>query len=88
MAQWLVSMRVQVRSLASLSGLRIRHCCELWCGSQMWLRFQVAVAVAHRLAATSLIGPLAWELPCVTCAALKRQKGINKKQKTKKLLGI
>ena len=24
-------MRMQVQSLASLSGLRIQHCCELWC---------------------------------------------------------
>ena len=34
-AQWkrteLGTMRTQVRSLASLSGLRIRHCRELWC---------------------------------------------------------
>jgi len=37
-AQWLtnplVSMRMQVRSPASLSGLRIQHCRELWCRSQ------------------------------------------------------
>ena len=39
-------MRMQVRSLASLSGLRIQPCCELWCWSQMWLRSGVAVAVA------------------------------------------
>ena len=36
----------EVRSLASLSGLRIRHCCELWCRSQTKLRSYVAVAVA------------------------------------------
>ena len=42
---WLVSMRMQVQSLASLSGLRIWCCCELWCRSQMWLRSGVAVAV-------------------------------------------
>ena len=35
-----------VRSLASLGGLRIQHCCELWCRSQTWLGFDVAVAVA------------------------------------------
>ena len=28
---WLGSMSTQVWSLASLSGFRIRHCCELWC---------------------------------------------------------
>ena len=30
----------------SFSGLRIRHCCELWCRSQTWLGSWVAVAVA------------------------------------------
>ena len=28
-----------------LSGLRIWHCHELWCSSQMWLRSGVAVVV-------------------------------------------
>ena len=31
------SMRIRVRFLASLSGLRIRHSRELWCRSQTWL---------------------------------------------------
>ena len=51
MVQWkrirLVSMRTQVRSLASLSGLRTQDCCELWCRSQMQLGSHVAVAVAE-----------------------------------------
>ena len=34
----LVSERMQVQSLASLSRLGIRHCCELWCRLQMQLR--------------------------------------------------
>ena len=38
--------RLWVRSLASLSGLRICRCRELWYRSQMWLRSCVAVAVA------------------------------------------
>ena len=41
----LVSMRTQVRSLALISGLRIRHCHELWCRSQMWLGSGVAMIV-------------------------------------------
>ena len=49
------SMRLWVRSLASFSGLRIQHCCELWC----------------RLAATAPIWPLAWELPYAAGVALK-----------------
>ena len=51
MAQWrqirLESTRTQVRPLASLSGLRIRHCQELWCRSQMRLGSGVAVAVVQ-----------------------------------------
>ena len=43
---WLVSMRLQVRSLASLSGLQIWYCHELQCRSQMQLRSGIAVAVA------------------------------------------
>ena len=37
---------MQVRSLASHSGLGILHCRELWCRSWKWLGFRVAVAVA------------------------------------------
>ena len=40
-------MRTQVWYLASLSGLRIRRCCELWCKSQTGLGSQVAVAVVE-----------------------------------------
>ena len=49
-AQWkrirLGIMRLQVQSLASLSGLRICCCYELWCRLQTWLGSCVAVAVA------------------------------------------
>ena len=48
-------MRWRVRSLASLSGLRIPRCCELWCG----------------LAAVAPIRPLAWEPPCAEGVALE-----------------
>ena len=43
---WPVSIRMQVRSLASLSRLRIQCCHELWCRLQMWLRSCFAVVVA------------------------------------------
>ena len=36
---------MQIPSLASLHGLRIRCCRELCCRLQMWLRSLVAVAV-------------------------------------------
>ena len=39
------NMRLQVQSLASLSGLGNQHSCELWCRSQTGLGSGVAVAV-------------------------------------------
>ena len=42
----LVFMRMQVQSLAPLSGFRIQHCHELWCRSQTWHGSGMAVAVA------------------------------------------
>ena len=68
---WLVSMRTQVRSLASLSGLRIWCCesCGVGCrrGSD-----PVLLWLWRRPAAISPIGPLAWELPYAGGVALKR----------------
>ena len=37
----LVSVSTRVQSLASLSGLRIQRCGELWCRLQMWLRSHI-----------------------------------------------
>ena len=42
---WLGTMKLQVWSLASLSGLRIQHCHELWCRSQIRLSSDVAAVV-------------------------------------------
>ena len=60
-----------VQSLAPLSGLRIWHCCELWCSSRhgsdlalLWLWSGPAAA--------ALIRSLAWEIPCAEGAALKK----------------
>ena len=67
-------MRIPVQSLASLSGLRIRRCLELWCKSQTQLRSGVAVAV---VAASSCISDLTPSLPGnfhALGAALNRQK--------------
>ena len=74
----LITMRMQVRSLALLSGLRIQHCCELWCRLQMCLGSCVALAVA-RLAAVTPIRPLVWEPPYAAGVALEKAK----RQKTK-----
>ena len=40
------AMRLQVRSLALLSGVRIWCCHELWCRSQTRLESHIAVALA------------------------------------------
>ena len=64
------TVKLWVRSLASLSGLKIQRCHELWCRLLVWLRSGIAVAVAG----AAPIGPLAWEPPYATGAALKRQK--------------
>ena len=48
-------MRLRVRSLDLLSGLRIQRCRELWC----------------RPAAVAPIQPLAWDLPYAANATLK-----------------
>ena len=66
-------MRLQVWSLASLSGLRIRCYRELWCRLQTWLGSRIAVAVT-RLAAAALIQPLTWDFPHALGVILKRQK--------------
>ena len=50
MAQWLTNLtrnhEVAGLSQALLGGLRIQHCCEVWCGSQTQLGSGVAVALA------------------------------------------
>ena len=67
----LVSVRMLVRSLASLSGLRVWCCVSCGVGHRcgldlalLWLWF--------RPAATAPIQPLPWEPPYTVGAALKR----------------
>ena len=45
---WLVSMRMQVRSLASLSRSGIWRCCDLWCRSQIQLGLDPALLWLQR----------------------------------------
>ena len=75
-------MRLQVQSLALLSGLSILHCHQLWYRLQMWLR--TVVWLWCRLAATALVRPLAWELPYVVGVALKSKKQEQNQKKKKK----
>ena len=61
------TMRLRVRSLALLSGLRIGIAVSCGvghsCGSDLALLW-----LWHRLAATALIRPLTWERPCAVGA--------------------
>ena len=66
-------MRMQVRSRASFSGLRIRHCHKLQCRSQIQLRSGVAVDVC-RLEAVALIQLLVWEFTYAAGVAIKMKK--------------
>ena len=75
----LISLRTQVRSLASLSGLRIQHCWKLWRRLQMHLGSSVAVAVVLAGSYSSDSTP-SLELPYAAGAALESKK----KKKTKK----
>ena len=72
----LVSMRMWVQSLDSLSGLKIRHYYELWCGPVGRRRCSdlMLLWLWHRPAAAALIQTLAWELPYAMDAVLKSKK--------------
>ena len=67
----LVSMRIRVQSLASLSGLRIWHCYGVGhgCGSDLKLLW-----LWHRPAAAAPIGSLAWEPPYAAGAKKPKEK--------------
>ena len=69
----ILSMRVQIRSLASLSGSRIWHCLELWYRSQMWLGSSVAVAVVQAGSCISDSTPSLETSICYGCG-FKKQK--------------
>ena len=78
MARWLMNpTRIHEDvgpSLASIHGLRIQYCHELWCRLQTRLGSGVAVAVWHRPAATAAIRPLAWEPPYAMGGTLEKAK--------------
>ena len=65
---------MRVQSLALLSGLRIRCCCELWCGSQTWLRSGVAMAVVWTGNCSSDLTPSLGTLMCCRCGPKKTKK--------------
>ena len=79
------TMKLRVRSLASLRGLRIRRCCELWCVADMaWIWCGCGCGVGWQLQLQ--FDPLAWERSHAAGVALnvkKKKKKKNQKTKTK-----
>ena len=71
---WLGSMRTQVRSLALLSGLRIRHCHEFWCRAQIQLGSGVGVAVMRARGYSSDLTPSLGTSICHRCGTKKKKK--------------
>ena len=70
------TMRLQVQSLALLSGLWIRHCCELWCRWQMWLGSCIAVVVAQAGSYSFYLTPSLGNSICCKCGPKKNQCGL------------
>ena len=66
-------MRLQVRSLALLNGLRIQCCCALCCRLQKGSDLAL-LCLWCRPAAIALIQPIAWDLPYAVGVALKSKK--------------
>ena len=66
---WLASTRTKFQFLASLSRLRIWHCCELWRRLQAQFGSWVAVAQAGSYSSDST---RAWEPPYTEGVALRR----------------
>ena len=62
-----------VQSLASLSGLRIRHCNKLWCRSQTQLISHVAVVYARGYSSDSTPSLGTWELMYALGVAKKKK---------------
>ena len=76
-------MRLQVGSLALLSGSRIRCCRELCLGRRHGLDL-LLLWLWRRLAAAALIRPLAWEPPYAAGAALEKDEKTKKEKRKEK----
>ena len=73
-------MKMQVRSLALLSGLRIRCCPELWCRSQMWPGSCIAVTVMQASSYGSYLTPTLGTSICHRCRPKKTKTELKKPQ--------
>ena len=75
-------MRMQIRSLASLSGLRIQGCHLLWCRLHTRLGFCVAVAVLQASSYSSNLTPSLGTSLCCEWSPKKQKKKKKKKIQT------
>ena len=82
----LVSMRILVQSLASLSKSGIQHCPELWCRSQTHLRSCIAVAVVRASSGSSDSTPSLGTSYAVNAALKKKKKKKRKKERKRKII--
>ena len=67
-------MRMWVQSLASLSGLRIRCCCDICGAGHRCSLDPMLLWLWHGPEDAAPIQPLAWELPHAADAAIKSKK--------------
>ena len=70
-------MRLWVWSRASLSGLRIRHCRELWCSLKTWLGYGYGIGQRLQL----WLDPPAWKPSYAMGVALEKTKKRKKRKK-------
>ena len=77
-------MRTRASSLASVSGLRIWRCCELWCRLQVWLGSCIAVAVVWAGSCSSDLTLSLGTSICIRCSPKKKKKKKKKKERKKK----
>ena len=79
----LTSIHEDAGSIPGLTQCLKTHCChELWCSSQTWLGFCVAVSVVNLAAAAPVQPPSLGISVCLRCSPWQKQ--TNKQTKTKK----
>ena len=73
---------MHVQSLASLRGLRIQGCRELWCRLQMLLGSGLAVTVVQTSSCSSDLTPNLGTSMCLVCGSKKQNNNNNNKIKS------
>ena len=79
---------MQVRSLASLSGLRIRHSHELWCRSQMQLTSGISASLAQAGSCNSDLTPSLGTSTCHGCSPKKHKEREREREREREKLSF